>query len=165
MSSVCYVQCLLCLVFVMSSVCYVQCLLCPVFFMSSVFYVQCLLCPVFVMSSVCLSGFVVSSVCLSRVLRSTDWRVAGTCVVYGSARMPGSLPSPSPTPPSALFFSCRHGRRGSGRSSGRGSQVPWCATGKIFILNLRRTSAIIRPLERIFRYHLALNPAWSSLES
>ena len=61
-SSVCRVQCLLCLVFVMSSVCYVQCLLCPVFVMSSVCYVQCLLCPVFV----CL-GFVASSVCLSRV--------------------------------------------------------------------------------------------------
>ena len=62
MSSVCHVQVLLCLVFVMSRVCYIQFLLCLGFVMSSVFQVQGLLCLAFV----CLE-FVMFSVCLSRV--------------------------------------------------------------------------------------------------
>ena len=52
-SSVCYVQCLLCLGYVLSHVCYVQGLLCLAFVMSSICYVYRQLCLVFAMSSVC----------------------------------------------------------------------------------------------------------------
>ena len=50
---ICYVHCLLSLVFFMSRVCYVLCLSCQLFVMSSVCYVCCLLCPPFIMYTVC----------------------------------------------------------------------------------------------------------------
>ena len=93
MSSVCYVQGVLCLGFVclglvMSMVCYVQCISCPGFLclgfvVSRVCYVQGLLCLVFVKSRVCLSrvGYVQGLVCLvyimSRVFMSRVCRVQG----------------------------------------------------------------------------------------
>ena len=84
MSSVCYIQHLFFLMFVMSGVCYVQGLLCLAFLclafvMSSICYVQHLLCLAFVMSSVCYAQHLlclviaISSVCLSRVANGTYW--------------------------------------------------------------------------------------------
>ena len=88
MSSVCYVYCSLCLVFVMSSVCYFQLLLCLVFVMSSVCYVQCLLCPPFVMSALCYvcpllcPPFVMSAVCYVRHLLCPLFVMSTVCYVH-----------------------------------------------------------------------------------
>ena len=73
LSSVCYVQGLLCQGFVVSRVCRFQGMLCLGYVMSRVCYIQGSLCLGFVMSRVCCVqgilclGFVMSSICLSRV--------------------------------------------------------------------------------------------------